>query len=277
VDADDPLDAVDPAADRADLLARLTGQMENITARRSPAGPDPADRPSARSAEPPSERSAERSAGRPAGRPTDQPTDRPEPRTDRASGRSTDRADARDLALGHTDNVAPGHPEDDPGDPEAVAKAICLRLLTGAARPRAGLAAALARKGIPDDVADRVLDRLTEVGLIDDEAYAQSFVASRHRHGGLGAGALREELKRKGVDARIAASAVAVVDRDAEYQRARSLLERRVDSAMARGVDTARRRLLGLLARRGYPADLAERVVQDVITTYDAEVEASWS
>lgn len=186
----------------------------------------------------------------------------------------------RDRGLGRAEGSAteaPGHPEDDPGDPEVVAKAICLRLLTGAARPRAGLAAALARKGIPDDVAERVLDRLTEVGLIDDEAYAQSFVVSRHRHGGLGAGALREELKRKGVDATTAASAVTVVDRDAEYRRARSLLERRVDSAMANGVDTTRRRLLGLLARRGYPADLAQRVVREVIDEYDAEVDANWS
>ncbi len=172
---------------------------------------------------------------------------------------------------------APGHPEDDPGDPEAVARAICLRLLTGAARPRAGLAAALARKGIPADVAERVLDRLTEVGLIDDEAYAQAFVASRHRNGGLGAGALREELKRKGVDGATAASAVAVVDRDAEYERARTLLQRRVDSAMAHGPETAQRRLLGLLARRGYPADLSQRVVREVIGQYRSDVDDSWS
>ncbi len=173
--------------------------------------------------------------------------------------------------------TAPGHPEDDPGDPEAVARAICLRLLAAAARPRAGLAAALARKGIPPDVAERVLDRLTEVGLIDDEAYAQSFVASRHRHGALGADALRDQLRRKGVDPQTAMSAVAVVDRDAEYERAKAFLERRVDSAMAHGADTARRRLLGLLARRGYPADLAHRVVQEAMAAYGAETDAGWS
>ena len=172
--------------------------------------------------------------------------------------------------------TAPGHPEDDAGDPESVARAICLRLLAAAARPRAGLAAALARKGIPPDIAERVLDRLTEVGLIDDEAYAQSFVASRHRHGALGAGALRDQLRRKGVDPQTAMSAVAVVDRDAEYERARAFLERRVDSAMAHGADTARRRLLGLLARRGYPADLAQRVVQEAMAAYGAETDAGW-
>ena len=153
-----------------------------------------------------------------------------------------------------------------------MARAICLRLLTVSARPRAGLAAALARKGIPEDAAGRVLDRLTEVGLIDDAAYAQSFVASRHRHGALGAGALRDELRRKGVDTETASSAIAVVDRDAEYERARAFLERRVDAAMAHGPQTAQRRLLGLLARRGYPADLAQRVVREVMATYDAEI-----
>ncbi len=122
-----------------------------------------------------------------------------------------------------------------------------------------------------------MLDRLTEVGLIDDEAYAQSFVASRHRHGALGADALRDQLRRKGVDPQTAMSAVAVVDRDAEYERAKAFLERRVDSAMAHGADTARRRMLGLLARRGHPADVAQRVVQEVISNYDAETGAGWS
>ena len=79
-----------------------------------------------------------------------------------------------------------GHPEDAPGDPAAVAKSICLRLLTGAARPRAALATALRQRGIPDDVAAGVLDRLIEVGLIDDRAYAEAFVAAKHRDRALG-------------------------------------------------------------------------------------------
>jgi regulatory protein len=236
---------VGPATDRADLVARLADQMQEITAQSKPTPARLGDGLAMGS--------------------TEKPAKAPRSVSKTTAGNSVSAVDA------------PGHPEDAPGDPEAVAKAICLRLLTGAARPRAGLAAALARKGIPNDVAERVLDRLTEVGLIDDEAYAQSFVVTRHRHGGLGAGALREELRRKGVDARTADSAVSVVDRDAEYRRARALLEKRVDSAMAHGVETARRRLLGLLARRGYPADVAQRVVQEVIGEYDAEVGSSWS
>lgn len=242
---------------QTEILARLAEQMREIAAAPtagSNAVADGADGPGRAGSAGPGRRSRTGSSGA---------------RSDRRSGRGP--------AEGAPAESAPGHPEDDPGDPEVVAKAICLRLLTGAARPRAGLAAALRRKGIPDDVAERVLDRLTEVGLIDDEAYAQLFVASRHRQGGLGAGALRQELTRKGIDPQTAASAVAVVDRDAEYQRARALLERRVDAAMANGVDTARRRLLGLLARRGYPGDLARQVVQEVLAAYDAEADANWS
>lgn len=249
------------SSDRSATVVRLAEQMQRITDRTS-ATPDgrPRAGPGGTAAGEPPAAGASSSAGAtsPAGS-----------ATRAASGSGADRP--------ATGGTAPGHPEDDPGDPEVVARAICLRLLTAAARPRAGLAAALARKGIPADVAERVLDRLTDVGLIDDEAYAQSFVASRHRHGALGADALRDQLRRKGVDSQTAASAVAVVDRDAEYERARVFLERRVDSAMANGTDTARRRLLGLLARRGYPADLAHRVVQEALAAYGAQTDAGSS
>ena len=169
-----------------------------------------------------------------------------------------------------------GHPEDAPGDPEAVARAICLRLLTGAARPRAGLATALRQRGIPQDVADAVLDRFTDLGLIDDRAYAEAFVAAKHRDRALGATALRTELRRKGVDDVIVDAAVRTVDQDAERERARALIARRVDSAMANGAVAARRRLVGLLARRGYSAELAGRVVEEALADYGAQENEGW-
>ena len=170
-----------------------------------------------------------------------------------------------------------GHPEDAPGDPEAVAKAICLRLLTGAARPRAALETALRQRGIPDDVADRVLSRFVEVGLIDDKAYAEAFVAAKHRERALGVTALRTELRRKGVDDQTVDAAVQAVDRDAERDRAKALISRRVDAAMSSGAPTARRRLVGLLARRGYSVELACRVVDEALAEYGAEEDRVWS
>ncbi len=152
-----------------------------------------------------------------------------------------------------------------------MARAICLRLLTGAAHPRAGLAAALRLRGIPDDVADRVLDRFTEVGLIDDKAYAQAFVAAKHRERALGATALRSELRRKGVDEETLLQAVQVIDQDAERERARALISKRVEAALANGEQAARRRLVALLARRGYAPDVAFAVVTEVLDEHREE------
>src|SRR5690606_7567137 len=84
-------------------------------------------------------------------------------------------------------------------DPEAAAREICLRLLSASPRTRAQLADALRRKDIPDDVAERVLGRFTDVGLIDDEAFAQAWVQSRHTGRGLARRALAQELRHRGV------------------------------------------------------------------------------
>src|SRR3954454_20843681 len=97
-------------------------------------------------------------------------------------------------------------------DPGSVARTICLNLLTAAPRSRGELATALRKRRVPDDVAAQVLDRLTDVNLIDDAAYAEAYVESRHRGRGLARSALRQELRRKGVDETVAAVAVEQID-----------------------------------------------------------------
>jgi regulatory protein len=77
-----------------------------------------------------------------------------------------------------------------PADPVDVARQICLHQLEFAPRTRAELAAVLRNKGIEDDVADEVLRRFTEVGMIDDAVFAQMWVTSRHRGRGLAGRAL---------------------------------------------------------------------------------------
>ena len=68
-----------------------------------------------------------------------------------------------------------------PADPEAVARAIVLTKLTAQARSRHELTDALAAKAVPADVAKQVLDRFTEVGLVDDAASAGSGPRLRQR------------------------------------------------------------------------------------------------
>ncbi|WP_442906863.1 regulatory protein RecX [Kitasatospora sp. NBC_01246] len=153
-------------------------------------------------------------------------------------------------------------------DPEARARDICLRLLTGAAKSRKQLADALRRREIPDEVADGVLTRLEEVGLIDDAAFAQAWVESRHAVRGLSRRALAQELRTKGVAGDLVEQAVAQLDYDDETEAARALVERklRVTRGLERQART--RRLVGVLARRGYSEGLAFRVVREVL---DAE------
>ena len=152
--------------------------------------------------------------------------------------------------------------------PENAARAIALRLLDSQPRTRAELAQAMARRGVPDDAAAAVLDRFEEVGLVDDEAFAAAWVTSRHAGRGLGRRALGQELRRRGVAEDTVRDAVAVVTGDDEAQAARSLAQRRLRSMQGLARETQLRRLVAMLARRGFSQGLALRVATEAI---DAE------
>lgn len=148
---------------------------------------------------------------------------------------------------------------------EEQARALCLRLLTARARTRAELAGQLTKRGYPDDVSERVLDRLAEVGLVDDRDFAEQWVRSRHVNAGKGKRALVSELRTKGVDDEVITAALADVDSDAERVRAELLVadklrrERLTDDADEIKLT---RRLVAMLARRGYEQSMAFDVVK---------------
>ena len=170
-------------------------------------------------------------------------------------------------------DVAPGPPDDDPGDPEAAARGLCLRALTGAPKTRQQLADLLADRGIPDEAAEAVLDRFTEVGLIDDAAFARAWVSSRSAGRGLARRALSAELRAKGVDPEVAAEAVEAVDDDDERASARRLVDRKVAAMRRLDRATATRRLMGMLARKGYNGGLAAAVVREALDADGAGVD----
>jgi regulatory protein len=169
----------------------------------------------------------------------------------------------RDVSLTRED--VPGPPEDELGDPESVARGICLRALTGAPKTRRQLAELLAKRGVPDDAASAVLDRFTEVGLIDDAAFARAWVTSRQAGRGLARRALSAELRAKGVDGEVAAAALEELDPQDEWDAARRLVARRLPSMQRLDRPTAERRLLGMLARKGYGGGLAGYVVREAL------------
>jgi regulatory protein len=167
-------------------------------------------------------------------------------------------------------DVAEGPPEE-MDDPESVARGICLRALTGAPKTRQQLADLLATRGVPDDAAEAVLDRYTEVGLIDDAAFARAWVSSRQAGRGLARRALSSELRAKGVDPEVAAEAVEAVDDDDERATARRLVDRKVGAMRRLDRATATRRLMGMLARKGYSGGLAAAVVREALDSADVE------
>jgi regulatory protein len=172
----------------------------------------------------------------------------------------------------------PGDPEQDLGDPESVARAICLRLLTQRARTRSELADALARRGVPDESAEIVLDRFTEVGLIDDRALAHSMAGAQHQERGLARRAVAVKLRRRGLDDDTVRDALADIDSDSERSRARDLVEKRQRAMASLPSEVQQRRLVGMLARKGYPPSVAFDTVRSVLAeraTNEAEESAS--
>ncbi len=156
-------------------------------------------------------------------------------------------------------------------DPEAVARDLCLRALTGTPKTRQQLADLLADRGVPEDAAETVLERLGEVGLIDDEAFAQAWVSSRQSGRGLARRALKAELRAKGVDDEVAATAVLAVGDDDERETARRLVERKLPSMRRLDRATATRRLMGMLARKGYGGGLAAGVIREALDADGAD------
>lgn len=177
-----------------------------------------------------------------------------------------------DSCDGGHDSLSPEAGREEPaGDPAERARAICLRLLTGTPRTRKQLADALRRRNIPDEAAEGVLSRFEEAGLIDDSAFANAWVESRHHGRGLARRALARELRTRGVDSTLVDAAVSRLAPEQEESTARELVARRLRST--RGVDRDKRirRLAGLLARKGYPEGLALRVVRQALEEEEEE------
>lgn len=150
-------------------------------------------------------------------------------------------------------------------DPESLARGVVLRKLAVQARTRHELDRALQAKNVPDVVADQVLDRMEEVGLVDDAAFAQDWVASRQQRRHLSRRALRRELEVKGVDREDIDGALQSVDAQDEYDAARLLAERKSRVMQGLSHEVRYRRLAGLLARRGFSGSVTAQVIAEVI------------
>ena len=110
-----------------------------------------------------------------------------------------------------------------------------------------------------------MLARLADVGLIDDAAFARAWVESRHRNRGLARRALSAELRQRGVDGQDIEAAVSALDPADEMATARRLVDKAMRASRGKPLPVRIRRLVGQLARKGYPAPVAYRIVREAI------------
>jgi regulatory protein len=214
--------------------------------------------------------------------PIDRQSTQHQTEVDRAD-RATDRAltEARDwlrqhtvAGLGDESTLSSGgspsersskESDGDDANAESVARTIALRKLTARARTRYELDQALQAKNVPQTVTDSVLDRLQEIGLVDDASFAIDWVTSRQQRRHLSRRALRRELEAKGVERDEIDRALDSVERCAELTSARNIVERRRAAMTGLTRDVQYRRLAGMLSRRGFDAALITRVLADVM------------
>jgi len=138
-------------------------------------------------------------------------------------------------------------------------------MLTSAPRTRAQLATALQRRGVPEETAEAVLGRFAEVKLIDDAMFANAWVESRHHGRGLSGRALAAELRNQGVPPDDIKAAVDGLDPEQEVATARGLVARRLEVTRGDPTPARVRRLIGVLARKGYGKALAYRLVREAL------------
>jgi regulatory protein len=155
--------------------------------------------------------------------------------------------------------------EDVDADAESVARTIALRTLTARARTRHELEQSLQAKNVPQAAINAVIDRLEEVGLVNDASFAVNWVTSRQQRRHLSRRVLRRELQAKGVGSSEIDMALDHVDLDAELKSARDLIERKQAAMNGLSRDVRYRRLAGMLSRRGFDASITAQVLDDLI------------
>ncbi|MEN9748426.1 MAG: hypothetical protein RLZZ603_1118 [Actinomycetota bacterium] len=139
-----------------------------------------------------------------------------------------------------------------PQEWDEKARGWLLGRLTRGPRTKLQLARMLSEKGVPDEIAQPLLDRFEDVGLIDDAAFARAFARDRRQSRGLSKSALRRELTQAGVDQELVTDALEEYSSEDDLELAIRLVEKRWQGLARLESDARYRRLSGYLGRRGF-------------------------
>lgn len=146
-----------------------------------------------------------------------------------------------------------------------------LRLLTGQDYTCAALRRKLQMKRFSAEEAQQAVERLTSEGYLQDQRYAERFVAAARQNGRYVGYRLRQELRRRGVDAELVDQVLqAVPDDGDDLMRARKLIERRYIGFNPQEADERqRRRIAGFLQRRGFPSGVVMTLLNRASNSFE--------
>ena len=149
-------------------------------------------------------------------------------------------------------------------DPYSLAQTIALIALAPRAKSRGELFNHLKKRGVAEDIANAVLYRLQEQGLVNDEEFARSWSESRQRSKKLSRRAIVDELRGKGIDGDIIEIVALEIDENREHDLALELASRKYRPIAHLDHDLIRRRVQGALMRRGFSSGLINSVMREL-------------
>ena len=132
------------------------------------------------------------------------------------------------------------------------------------AKSKGELLAHLKTRGVEDDVAQAIIFRLQEAGLVNDLDFARAWAQSRHTHKKISKRVISTELRQKGVVQEFIDCALEEIDEDAEFSTALALAEKKFQSLSRYESEVQIRRIQSLLARKGYGFPTISRVLQEL-------------
>ena len=102
------------------------------------------------------------------------------------------------------------------------------------------------------EIKERVIERLTEMNVIDDKAFAQWLVESRMRYNVKGPQSIRYELKKYGVSESIIDEVLKTYSASDEREKAKALVEKKLLTLREPHPQKQKKKIFDFLARRGF-------------------------
>lgn len=148
---------------------------------------------------------------------------------------------------------------------DQVKKAITAALNLISFRPRASgeLQRKLREKGYPAEAAEAAVQRMLDLGYLNDADFADRWIENRKEHKPRSRMMLQQELMQKGIERETISEALENTEID-EFGDALALAQKKAGSMSALDQATRHRRLSGFLGRRGYGFDVIRKVLEQI-------------